>query len=388
MRFNRHLEKLVALARPRLPPEVLLPELVYFVGRVLKASALPAFLVSAPGRPVEDFSVWRGSELVVQGLRQMLAAGFWPAPPSVPSLATLLSRPGDSRVHAGTLWGEGCVEEGPWGPLWQAQGVRHGLQGVCQDSSGRIGVMLVSRDSGSPPFSADDLAFVTAAVPVLEAAMEPTVACADPPDSLAQQIHFLFDHTGRLVSAGVLGLEALRDIGGGGPDGVALGRQQLETVAVLLATDATGAGSSFDDQMATIAFGDADKAVTSARSREFARNAFGAFELSLHPIIGLQDGSRTILGLLKRFEPALLLAVHGASTSTLSARETDLLLALVMGDTLKAAAARMQVSYTTAKTLLGRLMGRFEVTDRSGLLNAALSIGRGDDLYAHWNQPI
>lgn len=202
MGFNRQIDKLIALARPRLPPEILLPELAFHVGKVLKASALPAFLVSEPGQRVEDFLVWRGSETVMAELRMLLAAGVWPAPSNVPSLATLFEGKNPQRVHSGTLWGEGCEEIGPWCDLWRARDVRHGLQGVCEGASGRIGVLLVSRNNESPPFSQDDIAFAKAVMPILAAAMNPSNSQHFTFDTLSQQAHFYLMQKERWLQPG------------------------------------------------------------------------------------------------------------------------------------------------------------------------------------------
>lgn len=388
MRFARQIDKLASLARARVGAEILLPELVFHVGRVLKASALPAFYVAEPGRNVEDFIVWRGSETITDDIRMLLAAGIWPAPPSVPPLGKLLSDPGDRRVHSGTLWGEGCDEEGPWRALWEPRNVRHGLQSVCVDRHGRIGVMLVARDNASPAFDSADIAFVEAAVDIMTAAMSAEDAQDAEPDRLSQQAHFLFDQNGQVMAAGVLGLDILRDICGGGPGAVAVGRGLMEAEARRMAQRGDPEAVTFQDQLLSLSYDGGQIAIQAARANEFARNVFGAFELSLHPMIGVNDGSRRVLGVLNRKEPAALLAVHAAIVSNLPARETDLLLALVEGDSVREAAGRLQIAPSSARTLLERLMGRFAVRDREQLLQAVFSLGRGDDLYAHWNQRL
>jgi DNA-binding CsgD family transcriptional regulator len=388
MGFNRQIDKLIALARPRLPPEILLPELAFYVGKVLKASALPAFLVSEPRQSAEDFLVWRGSETVVAQLRILLAAGIWPAPSNVPSLSTLFEGRNSQRVHSGTLWGDGCYEVGPWCELWRARDVRHGLQGVCEDNSGRVGVLLVSRNNDSQPFTQDDIDFASDAIPILAAAMNPIGSSHFAPDTLSQQTYFLFDSAGNAAAAGVLGLEMLRDIGGGGPNSIARGQALVERAAQQLASFGSSKAENFQDQLMSMTFGDSATATLAARSTEFARNAFGAFELALHPLIGFSAGAKTILGVLTRRVPAALLAIHASIVTALSGRETDLLLAIISGETLKSSADHMQVSLSTAKTLLERLMIRFGSNGRQALLNQVYSIGRGDDIYAHWNQPV
>lgn len=191
-----------------------------------------------------------------------------------------------------------------------------------------------------------------------------------------------------MAAAGVLGLEVLRDIGGGGPDSIEKGQALVESTAQQLASFGSSEAENFQEQLMSMTFGDSATAVSAARSTEFARNAFGTFELSLHPLVGFNAGTKTILGVLTRREPAALLAIHASILTGLSARETDLLLAIVSGETLKSSAAYMQVSFSTAKTLLERLMTRFGANGRQALLNQVFSIGRGDDLYAHWNQPM
>jgi len=378
--FARVLSRLRTLAGLRLAPEVLVPEMSIVLGRALNTVTYPAvFAVSsetAMNRP-QDFTVWLGAEQTVREIRQSLALGIWPGPAGTPSLQTIMTRRDNRRVFAATLWGEGCADEGPWGDLWRARNLQQGLQTVWFAPSGLTAVAVMARETGAPPFSAADVTFAEAAAPIIAGVVD-RAPSDDAYDAAVPEVQLVLTAERKPASMSFGVVEMLRDISGGGAGAVeaTLGRIEKAAAAVDAAPAQGLPGDPFIGIRQALIRPSPNGASRLNRDIPFGENAFGAYSIRFAPMGGPGTPEGHLMVTLRRKVPAVLLAVRGALASGLSAREIELVAALVRGQTLEGAAADMAISLSSVRTLMDRLLVRVEAPGRGAALAQLAELGR------------
>lgn len=371
----RIVSRLRALAHLGFAPELTVPEMCILMARGLRTTTQPAVFVigaeAAVTRP-QDFIVWLGADQMVRELRQLLTMGIWPGPKDTPSLKTIMTRRENRRVFAATLWGEGCTDEGPWGDLWRARGIQHGLQAVFFAPSGLTAVAVMSRASGEPPFSARAIAFAEACVPVIAGAID-GAALSEACDTPLPEAQLVLDAAGKAgpMSFGVA--ELLRDMGGG-TDGA--GEAMVVRIEAIAASLDQGARLAADPFLHLRRMGKpAPGAARPLQDIAIAHNAFGRFTARFSPLAG-GDRSAGTIATIRRHVPRALLAARGALSAGASAREMELAVALARRSTLEAAAAEFGVGLSSIKTLLDRLTVRLGAANRAAALSALTKLGR------------
>lgn len=378
--FARVLGRLRALAGLGLAPELVVPEMSIVLGKALNTITYPAvFAVSseaAAARP-QDFTVWLGAEQTVQEIRQSLALGIWPGPSGTPSLQTIMTRRDNRRVFAATLWGEGCTDEGPWGDLWRARNLQQGLQTVWFAPSGLTVVAVMARETGAPPFSAREIAFAEAAAPIIAAVVD-RPALGEPYDAAVPDVQLVLSAARAPGSMSFGVSEMLRDMGGGGPDAAAatLARIVQASAGLDAAPAANLPGDPFLEIRQSLIRSAPRGGLKLNREIAFGANAFGAYTLRFAPMAGPGASDGQLLVTLRRKVPAVLLAVRGALAAGLSAREIELAVALIRGQTLEGAAAALRLSLSSVRTLMDRLLVRLDAPGRAPALAALTELGR------------
>ena len=390
---KRLTSRVAALASAPLAPEMLVPELLIALQNTIGTDALlPAVLVhDAKMGPLQEFVVWRGSEFT-DAVRGLLSAGIWPAPSSIPSVQKLMSERLSRSVYAAPLWGEGCAEEGPWGPLWRDRNVRHGYYLAAFAPSGRVCVALMSRGPSSPAFTASDIARGEATARLVARAVDACPVTALPCDTLVTEVPLAFSVDGTLGTVGVGGPELLRDLGGGGSDATARGREIVERAAArfrdAILTESGEAQHRFPDVPRTIggpeeeaAFRQGNfKLMLDARTRiprtiELAQHEQGLFELKVAASNSMATGGMQVLGTLRRRVPRLLTVVRGLVELAAPGREIELAMQLCTGASLPDAAHVLGISPTSAKTLVSRLATRVGTTGQERVVDALAQVG-------------
>jgi hypothetical protein len=322
----------------------------------------------------DGFTVWMGADQTVRELRQLLKIGIWPGPRDTPSLQTIISQRVDRQIFAATLWGEGCTDEGPWGDLWRARGIQQGLQAVFFPRSGGVGAILIARATGQPPFSAADQAFGEAVIPLFEAAIDGSAPSGDDYDEQLPPVQLLLDASGKPDRMSFGTSEMLSDMGGGGPDAV-------ESMAALIEKLAASRESGPPDGLAADPFihlrrreGRGGRS-SSLQPIEIARNTFGHFTIRLSPLAG-ESGESGQIATINRRVPRALVAIRGALRAGASAREIQLIVALVRGETLDGASSQLGIGLSSTKTMIERIMRRSEAESRSIALAKLIERGR------------
>ena len=383
--YARVLQRLRALAGLGLPPQLVVPEMSILIGRALETITYPAVFVTGSEAAVlrpQDFTVWLGAEQTVHEIRQLLAAGIWPGPRDTPSLQTIMTQRENRRVFAATLWGEGCIDEGPWGDMWRARGLQQGLQTVWFAPSGQIAIAVMARETGSPAFSAADIAFAEAAAPVISAILDNAPA-GEAYDAAVPEVQLMLDANGKVGPMGFGVAEMLRDMGGGGPDAVADSIRRIEQLAAAIDHGPTYGVPS--DPFLHIRHGLNASHSTSGGAAHGIRplfevqagaNAFGRYALRFSPLAGASAGGAQQIATIQRRVPLSLIALRGALSAGASAREIELALTLVRGHTLEGAASAMGMSHSSAKTLLNRILVRTGAASRAQAMAFLLDRGR------------
>ncbi|BCW89023.1 hypothetical protein sos41_21780 [Alphaproteobacteria bacterium SO-S41] len=376
--FARVLARLHALGGLGLAPELVVPEMCILLSRTLQTVSYPAVFVTPPdvamARP-HDFTVWLGAEGTVRELRASLKLGIWPGPKDTPSLQTIMTQRENRRVFAATLWGEGCIDEGPWGDMWRARGIQQGIQTVFFAPSGKLtAVAVMARGTGEPIFTNAEIAFAEASVPIIAAALDGAPG-EDAYDSPVPESQLVLDADGKAgpMSFGVA--ELLSDMGGGGPDAVEAITAKIEQLATTIeqgpAYDV--AGDPFVHMRRVTRGNTRPRGATPLEEIVLTENALGRFSARFSPLAGEPGGT---IATLRRRVPAALLAARGALSAGASARELELAVALTRGETLDGAAARLGVGLSSVKTLLERLIARLDATSRTDAMTNLLTRGR------------
>ena len=376
--YSRILDRLRALASFGLAPELIVPEMAILIGRTLETATYPAVFVTDRSRAAqpENFTVWLGADQTVRELRQLLKLGIWPGPKDTPSLQTIMANRSNRQVFAATLWGEGCVDEGPWGDMWRARRVQQGLQAVYFPPSGRVAVAVMARATGAPPFSPADLAFGEAAVPFMEAAIDSASSGGDPYDEAVPTAQLILETGGAPAQMSFGTAEMLRDMGGGGPDAVEAMTAELARLAASLdAGPAYGvAADPFVHIRREVSHPGPAPRPKPLRRIAMGRNAFGDFSVMFSPLAGANAGGRLVT--LERRVPRALIALRGALQAGASARELQLIVALVRGETLEGASGHLGISLSSTKTMLERIVRRADADSRSAALAHFIANGR------------
>lgn len=378
--FARVLSRLRTLAALNLPPELIVPEMSIVLGKALNTITYPAVFVieteAAATRP-QDFRVWLGAEQTVQELRQLLAHGIWPGPPGTPSLQTIMTRRDNRRVFAATLWGDGCPDAGPWEDLWRTRNLQQGLQTVWFTPSGLTAVAVMARETGAPPFSAADINFAEAAAPIIASVVD-RPSTPDRYDAAVPDVQLVLtpDRQPASMSFGVA--EMLRDISGGGPGAA---EASLARIAQAAEGIDTAKGQNLpNDPFLSIRQGlfRSPPHVDARLNREiaFGENAFGAYSIRFSPVAGPDVADGQLMVTIRRKVPSALIALRGALAAGLSARELELVVALVRGQTLEGAAKAMALSLSSVRTLMDRLLLRLGAAGRGAALAHLVDLGR------------
>ena len=372
---------------------MLVPELLIALQNAIGTDAiLPAVLVHDAGMgPVHEFVVWRGSEFS-DAVRGLLRAGIWPAPSTIPSVQKLMSERLSRSVFAAPLWGEGCAEDGPWAPLWRDRNVRHGYYLAAFAPSGRVCVALMSRGSTSPAFTAADSALGEATARLIARAVDARPVALLPCDTLVAEVPLAFSVDGTLGTIGVGGPELLRDLGAGGSEASAKGREIVEQAAArfrdsILAESAEAlqrlpvgpylVGGPEDE--AAFRRGNftlmQDTRTRRPRTIQLVQHEQGAFELKVAASNSVDTGGMQVLGTLRRRVPRLLTVVRGLVELAAPGREIELAMQLCAGVSLPDAAHALGMSPTSAKTLVSRLASRVGTTGQERVVDALAQVG-------------
>lgn len=384
---RRTLDRVRSFCRARLSPCQIVNEQLRVVGEALRTHAVPAFYVLDTAQtPHHEFNAWLGDETLTDEIRLLLAANFWPAPPEVPSPGQLIAKGDVARFVAVTLWGGPTPT--PWEDLWRQRDVRHGLYGAFFSAKGRIGIMLSSRGGDDPPFDDLDLAFARACAPYIEAAMDMPVPAPGGTKTPLDAVQLRFDGGGALWAMSFGGPELLRDLGGGGPGAATVGRERIQQATCSGRNGALPGGAQewrirssdvaeepFKKSMFNLGMLPPKDPERTGAVIDLGENAFGHFQLRLTTLVG-RDGSLERLGILTRLVPLLLLQLRGALAVQASGREIQLLCAIADQDSLKDAAATLNISKATARTLGERLAARVGASGLSQAVHRLAEIGR------------
>jgi DNA-binding CsgD family transcriptional regulator len=379
--YARVLQKLRALAGLGLPPELIVPEMSILIGRALATITYPSVFVAGAevvrSRP-QDFEVWLGAEQMVVELRQLLSMGIWPGPRDTPSLQTIMTTRENRRVFAATLWGEGCVDEGPWGDMWRARRLQQGLQAVYFAPSGLTAVAVMAREPGAPAFSAADIAFAESAAPIISAVID-SAPVDEPYDAPVPEVQLMIDGDGKAGPMAFGVAEMLRDMGGGGPGAVADTLRRIERIAADI--DHGPAYGVANDPFLHIRHGltrpaPAVRGIRPLFDVQAGSNAFGQYSIRFSPLSGAAGGAVQQIATIQRRVPLSLIVLRGALAVGASAREIDLLITLVRGHTLEGAASSIGISLSSAKTLLNRILVRTNAAGRAQAIAHLVDLGR------------
>jgi len=375
--FSRVVARLRALSGLGLPPELIVPEMAILMGRALEAATHPAVFVvnEATVAQPHDFTVWLGADQTVRELRLLAKMGVWPGPSGTPSLQTIIAQRIEQRIFAATLWGEGCADEGSWADLWRARGIQHGLQAVCFPGEGRIVIILVARATGTAPFSQADCEFGETVMPFFERAIGNSAPHLDRYEEAVPSVQLVLKPDGKPDTMSFGASEMLRDMGGGGPDAVELMLSELERKAASQAIRPPHAIKSDPFLQMRRKAGNAGSAGCPLQSAEIAKNVFGVFTARFSPLAG-KDGDQGQIATLGRQIPRALLALRGALRAGAPARELQLIVALVRGETLESAAAALGLGVSSAKTMLDRIKLRAGAETRAAALSIFVERGR------------
>jgi hypothetical protein len=376
--YSRVIARLKALSQLGLAPELVVPEMAIQLSRALRGGTFPAVFV-LPSRELAvaepaAFTVWLGADQTVRELRQLLKMGIWPGPRDTPSLQTILAGRVEGQVFAATLWGEGCSDEGPWGDLWRSRGIQQGLQAVYFPKSGSVAAILISRATGQPPFSAADLAFGEAVAPFFENAIAAPTHAADTYDEPVPTVQLVLDAGGKPDKMSFGTSEMLSDVGGGGPDAVEITTALIEKLAASrdLGKDYAAAADPFIHLRRKAGRRGGSGSLAPI---EIARNAFGRFSIRLSPLAG-GTGEAGQIATISRHVPRALVAIRGALRAGASARELELIVALVRGETLEGASAHLGIGLSSTRTMLERIMLRARADSRAAALSNLIERGR------------
>lgn len=378
--FARVLSRLRTLAGLSLPPELIVPEMSIVLGKALHTITYPAVFVTdaeaAISRP-QDFTVWLGAEQTVQELRQLLALGIWPGPTGTPSLQTIMARRDNRRVFAATLWGDGCPDAGPWEDLWRTRNLQQGLQTVWFTPSGLTAVAVMARETGAPPFSAADINFAEAAAPIIASAVDRPPA-QERYDAAVPDVQLVLTSERKPASMSFGVAEMLRDMSGGGPGATEASLTRIARAAEGI--DTVRAPNFPNDPFLSIRQGlfRSPPLANPRLNREipFGENAFGAYAIRFAPMAGPGAAEGQLMVTIRRKVPSALIAVRGALAAGLSARELELVVALVRGQTLEGAAKAMAISVSSVRTLMDRLLLRLGVSGRGPAIAHLVDLGR------------
>ena len=386
--------RLSALAKASLPPEMLVPELSIELHRAIGTDplfSLPYVLVSDPAREApHEFRVLRGSESNTDEIRALLQMGIWPAPSTIPSLHRLITERMSRTVFAAPLWGEGCNEEGPWTPLWRERNIRQGYYVIAFAPSGRVVATLISRGPDAPPFARAEIALGEEATRLIGRAIDRQPDHALPCDTLVDEVPVAFGVECRIASIGMYGQELLRDIGGGGPGARQIGHERVEKAArnywdgivvetmtrraqtANLTPDSTVEGAGFRQGYLQLSLlGPA----RSAKILPLEQSAYGAFDISVIATYDGGEGHVQALGTLRRRVPRMLALIRGLVETDVPGREIELAVRLCAATTLNETASAMGITTASAKTLMARLSARFDAHGRERLLDAIVALG-------------